>query len=55
MDDSVNWKLNETVWETAWAQDKEQATRIVEQADDNLEPQKLHFRDFLKTHAITQG
>ena len=53
MDDSVNWKLNETVWETAWAQDKEQATRIVEQSDNNLEPQKLHFREFLKTHAIT--
>jgi phenylpropionate dioxygenase-like ring-hydroxylating dioxygenase large terminal subunit len=46
-DDHKDWSLNETVWETAWGQDKEQAERIVQFPNSNLEPQKKHFRDFL--------
>jgi hypothetical protein len=42
-----NWKLNEYVWEKAWAQDKQQAELITEFAQSNLEPQKIHFREFL--------
>jgi len=43
-DDSDLWKLNESVWETAWAQDKEQAERLVGgSTTSNLEPQKIHF------------
>jgi phenylpropionate dioxygenase-like ring-hydroxylating dioxygenase large terminal subunit len=41
------WKLNESVWEPAWAQDKAQSELITEFACTNLEPQKLHFREFL--------
>jgi hypothetical protein len=49
---STNWKLNEYVWETAWGQDKHQAELITKFADKNLEPQKLHFRDFLTSNGI---
>lgn len=42
-----DWKLNESVWETAWSQDKNQAELLTEFAQKNLEPQKLHFREFL--------
>lgn len=51
-DHSNSWKLNEKVWETAWQQDRSQAEMIVEFADKNLEPQKVHYREFLKEHAI---
>jgi phenylpropionate dioxygenase-like ring-hydroxylating dioxygenase large terminal subunit len=47
-DYNTQWKLNEQVWETAWAQDKAQAEIITRFADENLEPQKQHFREFLK-------
>jgi hypothetical protein len=43
-----DWKLNESVWETAWSQDKNQAELLTEFAQRNLEQQKIHFRDFLK-------
>lgn len=43
-----NWKLNESVWETAWSQDKNQAELLTEFAQLNLEQQKIHFRNFLK-------
>jgi phenylpropionate dioxygenase-like ring-hydroxylating dioxygenase large terminal subunit len=43
-----SWKLNEQVWETAWNQDKNQAEIISKFPNNNLEPQKKHFRDFLK-------
>ena len=43
-----NWELNEEIWEKAWAQDKHQASLIVEVCSDNLEEQKLHFRQTLR-------
>jgi hypothetical protein len=47
--DCINdWKLNESVWETAWSQDKNQAELLTEFAQSNLEQQKIHFRNFLK-------
>lgn len=49
---STSWKLNEFVWETAWSQDKHQAELITKFADKNLETQKLHFREFLKSNGI---
>lgn len=45
-----NWKMNEHVWETAWAQDKMQAELITTFAQFNLEPQKIHYRDFLRSN-----
>lgn len=47
---SDTWKLNEHVWETAWAQDKKQAELINGFALHNLEQSKLHYRDFLKSY-----
>ena len=47
-DSSSTWKLNEHVWETAWAQDKKQAELITRFPKHNLEPSKLHYRDFLR-------
>jgi phenylpropionate dioxygenase-like ring-hydroxylating dioxygenase large terminal subunit len=47
-----DWKTNEYVWEKAWAQDKQQAELITEFSQSNLEPQKIHFRNFLKTNGI---
>jgi hypothetical protein len=44
------WNINQDVWETAWKQDKNQAEIITEFAQLNLEPQKIHFREFLKTN-----
>lgn len=46
------WLLNDQVWETAWAQDKQLSEMITEFADTNLEPQKIHFRRFLKDNGI---
>jgi nitrite reductase/ring-hydroxylating ferredoxin subunit len=43
-----HWKLNEMVWETAWAQDKEQAQWLTTHAANNLEPQKRHYREYLR-------
>jgi phenylpropionate dioxygenase-like ring-hydroxylating dioxygenase large terminal subunit len=44
------WEINEKVWETAWAQDKQQAESITGFSQENLEPQKIHFREFLKLY-----
>ena len=44
------WKINEKVWETAWSQDKQQAELITNFPQENLEPQKIHFREFLKSN-----
>lgn len=45
------WEINQQVWETAWSQDKQQAELITEFTQSNLEPQKIHFREFLNgTH-----
>lgn len=42
-----SYVLNEHVWETAWAQDKEQSQMLTEFAQSNLEESKYHFRSFL--------
>ena len=42
-----NYSLNQDVWETAWAQDKEQSQMLTEFAQTNLEESKYHFRSFL--------
>jgi hypothetical protein len=42
-----NYALNQYVWETAWAQDKEQSQMLTEFAQTNLEESKYHFRSFL--------
>lgn len=44
------WELNEKVWETAWTQDKAQAEIITKFPHRNLEPQKQHYREFLRLH-----
>lgn len=41
-----DWKLNESVWETAWQQDKEQSELIVGRNTQNLEESKQHFRNW---------
>lgn len=46
-DSKEDWALNESVWETAWAQDKEQSELITELATINLEESKKHFRNWL--------
>lgn len=46
-DNDEEWALNEKVWETAWAQDKEQSELIVKFATENLEESKQHFRNWL--------
>lgn len=43
-----NWDINNKVWETAWQQDRIQASRIVKRLDKNLEESKIHFRNFLQ-------
>ena len=51
--DSELWKLNETIWETAWSQDKHQSEAIVKFAEYiNLEQSKKHFRLWLKDNGI---
>lgn len=46
------WQINQHVWETAWKQDQYQAKIITEFTENNLEPQKKHFRKFLKSNGI---
>jgi len=41
----LDWKLNESVWETAWMQDKYQSELIVS-SSSNLEESKQHFRNW---------
>ncbi len=41
---STDWELNESVWETAWAQDRSQAEIIVQLPTKHLEESKQHFR-----------
>lgn len=47
-DSDDDWKLNESVWETAWSQDKNQAELIVGFTQNNLEESKKHFRNWLR-------
>jgi len=42
------WLINETVWETAWYQDKTQAELLTEFTETNIEPSKHHYRQWLK-------
>lgn len=50
-----NWKINEEVWETAWAQDRAQA-ELLEPGwrirQDKLEKEKLVFRKFLQENNL---
>lgn len=46
-DNDEDWKLNESVWETAWKQDKALAERITGFASINLEDSKKHYRSWL--------
>lgn len=48
----TEWTINEEVWETAWNQDRRQAELITEFSQSNLEPQKLHYREYLHKHGI---
>ncbi len=45
-----NWNINEDVWETAFAQDCKQASRMKKDyvSAENLEPEKLHFRLWIR-------
>lgn len=43
-----NWDINHKVWETAWQQDRNQASRIARRSNKNLEKSKIHFRNFLE-------
>lgn len=43
-----DWKLNESVWEESWAQDREQAELLTNANYDNLEESKKHFRQWQK-------
>lgn len=45
----LNWKFNNDIFETAWAQDKHQSESIVKFSNNksNLEQSKLHFREWL--------
>ena len=49
-DSEEDWSLNESVWETAWSQDKNQAELIVGFTQNNLEESKKHFRNWLRDH-----
>ena len=44
------YALNEDVWETAWEQDKTQASLITEFNYSNLEESKEHFRNWLSAN-----
>ena len=43
-----NWKINSSIWETAWEQDKDLCKGIVNINSKFLEESKLHFRQWLK-------
>lgn len=50
-----NWQLNQQVWETAWAQDREQAERMEPGwrfYQDRLDPEKQAFRRFLQDNRL---
>jgi phenylpropionate dioxygenase-like ring-hydroxylating dioxygenase large terminal subunit len=46
-----SWKLNEEVWELAWAQDKVLSENIVTLCYDNLDALKQHHREWIQ-HAM---
>ena len=53
-DDNESWPLNESVWETAWAQDKELSETLTGFAGQNLEESKIHFRNWLDRNENTR-
>lgn len=42
------WELNNDVWETAWAQDRELAEMIAYPSENNLEALKKHYRTWMQ-------
>jgi phenylpropionate dioxygenase-like ring-hydroxylating dioxygenase large terminal subunit len=48
------WLLNESVWETAWKQDKSQSELLTEFPKTNLEPGKKHYRAWKDNEINTQ-
>ena len=46
-----SWKINEDVWELAWAQDKELSENIFELSYSNLDNLKQHHREWIQ-HAM---
>jgi nitrite reductase/ring-hydroxylating ferredoxin subunit len=52
--DEALWPLNESVWETAWLQDKQQAEKIVDSFSKNLEESKIHFRQYMKFNTSSE-
>jgi len=47
------WHFNEKTWETSWKQDKDQAERMLTEYSNNLEEQKLHYKNWLIEHEFT--
>lgn len=41
------WESNQRIWETAWKQDREQAERMLTENSNNLEEQKIHYKNWL--------
>jgi len=46
----LNWKINSSIWETAWKQDTDLCKGIVNNNSKFLEESKLHFREWLKNN-----
>jgi hypothetical protein len=42
-----NYRINSTMWENAFSQDKAQAEQMVRFPSANLEESKLHYRNWL--------
>lgn len=47
------WKFNETTWETAWKQDRDQAERMFIENSTNLEEQKIHYKNWLTKNGFS--
>jgi phenylpropionate dioxygenase-like ring-hydroxylating dioxygenase large terminal subunit len=43
-----SWNTNQSIWETAWAQDKAQSEKIVGINNKNLEEYKQHYNEWCK-------
>lgn len=52
-----NWQLNESIWELAWAQDKNQSRSIVRTTEfkNHLEESKIHFRNWFRESEVEHG
>ncbi len=49
-----DYNLNSTMWEKAFAQDKEQAEQMFRLPSTNLEDAKVHYREWLSKHGNTR-